>query len=90
MKALGLSFSVFVFAALAAPPAEAGFRACFFTRRRASGRRMAGAPGTKMAPAAAIGTGASGSIRPASGPTALPKLRRNTCPCLCLSRSPTT
>lgn len=30
MKALGLSFSVFVFAALAAPPAEAGFRAAFF------------------------------------------------------------
>ena len=29
MKALGLSFSVFVFAALAAPPAEAGFRAFF-------------------------------------------------------------
>jgi hypothetical protein len=29
MKALGLPFSVFVFAALAAPPAEAGFRASF-------------------------------------------------------------
>jgi hypothetical protein len=29
VKALGLSFSVFVFAALAAPPAEAGFRASF-------------------------------------------------------------
>jgi hypothetical protein len=29
VKALGLSFSVFVFAALAAPPAEAGFRAGF-------------------------------------------------------------
>jgi hypothetical protein len=30
VKALGLSFSVFVFAALAAPPAEAGFHAAFF------------------------------------------------------------
>jgi hypothetical protein len=30
VKALGLSFSLFVFAALAAPPAEAGFRAAFF------------------------------------------------------------
>jgi hypothetical protein len=29
MKALGLSFSVFVLAALAAPPAEAGFHAFF-------------------------------------------------------------
>ena len=42
-----------------------------------------------MAPAAAIGTVASGSIRPASGPTPLPQLRRrNSCPCLSLSRVP--
>jgi len=34
MKALGLSFSILVFAALAAPPAEAGFRAAFHSSAR--------------------------------------------------------
>ena len=34
MKAFGLSFSVFVFAALAAPPAEAHFRAVFHAPAR--------------------------------------------------------
>jgi hypothetical protein len=34
VKALGLSFSVFVFAALAAPPAEAHFRAFFHPSSR--------------------------------------------------------
>ena len=34
MKALGLSFSLFVFASLAAPPAEAHFRAVFHPSAR--------------------------------------------------------
>jgi hypothetical protein len=34
MKALGLSFSLFVFASLAAPPAEAHFRAVFHPSSR--------------------------------------------------------
>jgi hypothetical protein len=45
MKALGLSFSLFVVAALAAPPAEAGFHAAFHSSVRIGPSHGPASPG---------------------------------------------
>jgi hypothetical protein len=72
MKALGLSFSLFVFAALAAPPAEAGFRAAFRPSVRIGPSHDRASPGENRERRRDRWDGAPGFVPTSAAPDAAP------------------